>query len=286
MSGSTSWHAQHDPSAQRPPNQLDDLIAGQPLAELKRRRREVPTAVALIVLGVAGAAFGRGAPLPTFIAVWMAGAGVLFLVGRGLRDRQERGDGPRGRLVSGEVRGEPATVLRRSTAREWVAAGFIAYLGLFFFGSGWFALGEGRTTGALVPLGILLLPFVVAAIRRLVRARRSGVWLTPTSLLVREGGTSYRTGWDDVAGVSQSTSSTDLVVVLPRTMAALTVTGRDRGARAGVTLGDIPIATGALPVDAYALVDLLWHYRASENRPELGTAAAPTTVRRIQAARG
>jgi hypothetical protein len=281
MSDFSSWG-----HAQPPRNQLDDLIAGQRLAELRRRRREVPTAVALVVLGVAGAVFGRGAPLPTFIAVWMAGAGVLFLVGRGVRDRQERGDGPRGRLVTGKVRGEPATVLGQSPVREGIAAGFIVYLGLFFFGGGWFALGEGRTTGALAPLGIILLPFVLVAIRRLVRARRSGVWLTPTALLVREGGTSYRAGWDDVAGVSQSTSPTDLVVVLPRTMAALTVTGRDRGARAGAPRGDIPVTTAALAVDAYALVDVLWHYHASENRAELGTAAALATVRRIQASRG
>lgn len=80
-------------------------------------------------------------------------------------------------------------------------------------------------------------------------------------------------------------SRTDLVVVLPRTAAALTVTGRDRGARARVVLGDIPITTAALPVDALALVDVLWHYHVPGNRPELGTAAALQTVRRIQASR-
>lgn len=266
-------------------NQLDDLIAGHRHAESRRRRREIPSAVALIVFGGTGVVFGPGVPLATFVAGWIVGAGVFFLVGRALRNRHERGDGPRGRVVTSRLRSEPATVLRQHVGREWLAAGFVAYLGLFFAVGGWFAVAHPRTPGVIVMLGIVLLPFVLVAARRTVRAHGSGVWFTPHAFVVRNGGTSYRTGWADIGGVSQSESPTDLVVVLPRSRAALTVSGRDRGARPGVVLGDIPVTTEALAVDAYALVDLIWHYQRSENRPELGTPAALETIRRIQAAR-
>jgi hypothetical protein len=283
MSDFSNRHNQQDPSAQRPPNQLDDLIAEHRAAEAKRRRRDIPAAVALILFGVAGVVFGPGLPVATFVAAWIAGAGVFFLVGRNIRNRHERGHGPRGRLVTGKVGGEPAMVLHQHIGREGVAAAFVAYLGLFFAVGGWFAVADARTTSVLVVLVIVLLPFVLVASRRIIRAHGSGVWLTTSALLVRNGGTSYSTGWDDVAGVSKSESPTDLVVVLPRTMASLTVTGRDRGARPGVVLGDIPITTEALAVDAYALVDLIWHYQQPQNRPELGTPAALATVRWVQA---
>lgn len=285
MSDFSSRHHQPGPSAEPPGDALDDLISRQRLAERKRRRREIPAAVAMIVFGVAGVVFGIGDPFVTFVMAWIAGAGVFFLVARRQRNRYERGDGPRGRLTTGRVGDEAATVLRQHTGRERVVAAFIVYLGLFFSVGGWLALGDNRSPGALVPLSILVLPFVLVSLRRLVRAHRSGVWFTPRALVVRNGGTSYRTGWDDIAGVSKAESPTDLVVVLPRTMSALTVTGRDRGARPGVVLGDIPVTTQALAVDAYALVDLVWHYQPSDHRSELGTPPSLDTVRRMQATR-
>ncbi|GAA3794249.1 hypothetical protein [Cellulomonas soli] len=270
----------HGPVPGQPPSSLDELIREQRRLEQRVRRREIPTAVAMIAFGVTGIIFGREEPLAVFVGSWITGAALWFLAGRSLRNRQEQGTGRRGQIATRTLGRQAATVLHQHPARERVAAGFIAYVGVLFVGGG--LLTQRPLTPASVA-GVLLVgaPFAAAGLRRLIRAARDGVWLTPSLLVVRDHGTTYRTAWDDVAAVSEAAGPTSLVVVLPRSMAALSVTGRDRGSRRGRALGDIPIRTGALAVDAPTLVDIIWHCHDPANRPELGTAGAVGTVRRI-----
>lgn len=284
MSATPGRNDEENPAAPAPSAPLDRLLEEQRRAEARRRRRETPTVVALALFGVTGIVFGRSQPLAVFLGAWVLGAAAAFFFGARLRDREEQGSGERGRIDTGTVGGQPAVVLHRHPAREQLAAAFTAYVGVLLVGGG--LVAQRHPTAAYV-IGTLLVsvPFLAVAVRRLARARQDGVLLTPDSLVVRAQGTVYSTRWDEVAAVSEAHSPTCLVVVLPRSMAALTVTGRDRGARRGSAHGDIPIRTGSLAVAAPDLVEIIWRFREPGNRPVLATSDGPDAVRRIAAAR-
>ncbi len=240
-------------------------------------------AVATVVLGVLGASAGWGEEaLGVGIGSWLAGVGVLLWIGRVLRDREERGTGPRGRLVTRTLDGERATVLHQHPARHLFAAVFAAYATVPFAAplvAAWFRSDESRL-GAAAMLGVLLMTVGLVVGGQVRRARRAGVWLTPTALVVRERDVTSRAAWANVRWISEPSESTATVTAVVFDRSAVSVVARRRREQKfRAMFGDVIVPTRSLVLDADELVGLLRTCMAPGVADRLGTEAGLMLVR-------
>lgn len=251
----------------------------------RARVRERGTVGGLIAFGVLLVVAGRAEPGVVGIGAWLAAVGVLLQVGRVLRDREADGRGRHGRVATRTLDGERATVLHEHPARHVLAAAFSALVAAPFvallLAIAWGADADASAVvGAVVLLAALLVPvgFVVGGQVR--RALRAGIWLTPTTLAVRERDVDSRVRWEDIRGVSDAEDPASMVWVMVWDGKAVTVVARrrrDRKFRA--ELRDIPIRTGPYVLDAHELVDLLRACQQPDIAARLGSDAGLALVR-------
>jgi hypothetical protein len=259
----------------RPVPDLDELRRSQRAA----RRGEIPTVVGLIVFGVGGVAASRGQSVGLFIGSWIAGVGVLLLIGRVLRDREAKGVGPRGRLATRTLDGEPATVLHVHPARHLLGAAFSLYATVPFVALLVPALRSSAVGGAVL-LAALVIPVGLTVGGQLRRALRAGVWLTPSALVVRERDVTSRVAWTDIRTISDSAGASATVFVTAHDPAAVTIVARrrrERRFREG--FGSVVIPTAALTLDAPSLTVLLRTCAAPGVAERLGSEAGLVLVR-------
>ncbi len=245
------------------------------------RRRELPVLIGVVAFGALLVVVGLASAPVVVLGLWIIGVGALLLVARGVRDRQERDQGPRGAITLATLDGQPATLLGEHRARGLLTAGLTASPGVLFLAASGFGAGGATSTGLAVVGWLVGLAFVVAGVRQAGRTRRLGVWLTSSGLTVRDRDHAYHVGWQDVAAVTEPSRSTDLVVVLARDSSAVTVTGRERRSFPRGPRGEIPVRTEASALDARALARVLDRIRVEPDRGWLGTQASRETVVRI-----
>ncbi|GEL46183.1 hypothetical protein CHO01_12990 [Cellulomonas hominis] len=245
------------------------------------RRRELPVMIGICAFGALLVVLGRTAVPLIVLGLWIVGVGAILRAGRAVRDRQERGEGPRGSIGLGRLGDESATVLREHPAHGLLTAGMTAWPGALFLAAAGLGAGGAMSSGLAVVVGLVGLGFVVAGARQAVRVRRAGVWLTPTRLTVRERDQSYRVGWADLAAVSVPSRPTDLVVVLASGSAAVTVSGRERRRFPRGPRGEIPIRTEASAVDAAGVARVLRHFGDGGETTTLGQAGSDELVARL-----
>jgi hypothetical protein len=240
----------------------------------------MPGCAGFIALGGVLVFAGRTHAGLIVLGSWIAGLGVLGLVGRALRDHGEAGRGPRGRIDAARLDGAPATVLREHPAQGWLAAVVTAYPGLLVISAplGWRHLDAGLQVVACM----IAAPFFVMAVGQVRRASRAGVWLTPSEVVVRGGSQVQRVRWVDVARVRGYDSGRCRVVeLLAADISAVRIVGRSRLDRVLTGSGRITVFTQFTALDATALARVLLHFVQTSQTQILGTPAGPYHVRAL-----
>jgi hypothetical protein len=100
-------------------------------------------------------------------------------------------------------------------------------------------------------------------------------------MVVRERDQSFRLAWGDLAAVSTPSSPTDLVVVLARESAAVTVSGRERRGLPRGPRGQIPVRTEASALDATGIARVLQYFSGEGDVTQLGLDGSDALVRRV-----
>jgi hypothetical protein len=262
-----------------PPSGPESLEAPYASWLRRQRRREIPGSLGLLVFGgflVTGWRTHGGLAV---LGVWIAGVGLLVLAARHRRDRGRAGRGPRGEIVSASLDGVPATVLREHPAPARLTAVFAAYPGLLLLSPllGWAHL-EVYLRYVLVALA---LPFLLWALWYVRGARRAGVWLTETEIVVQGWGHVARTHWVDVVRVlAVDAPRARYVEITARHPLAVLATGRSRMPDLDWP-GRIQVVTPFLPLDAESLERVLRRLADGSRTSILGTSAGPDLVRSI-----
>jgi len=279
MSSTPSPHDDRGRQLQGPsPEQVADLRRRLDGYEKNSRRLEVPTAVALIVLGTVIAAGVSARPAVGAVGFWVGLLGVLLLWARSVRNRTERGAGPRGPAPHITDHGEPATVILAPRARLAVTLAFWLLIAVPLLGAGLAAALAGQV-GAGVLLAVVgawsLVPvFLVAA----GQITPGGVWMTAAAVVVRDHGLESRIPWEALVTVAPSEAGT----VVLRAAVSDTIHRRRSGPWAvGARIGGPDLAsvdTRWLAIDAPAIARILEHYRQRGAAAELGTPASLTTI--------
>ena len=259
------------------PDPLAALGAELDRRERAARRREIPVVAGLVVFGAVLAGGGAPSALLVLIGSWVAGFGLLLLVGRSVRDREERGVGRRGAVSVAELDGARATVLYENGTRATLTAGATAYPGLLFLALAVLGAARGLHLALVVVAGVVGAGFVTAAVRQASRARRAGVWLTPTALVVVRRDSRQRVAWCDVVAVSEPRGPAELVVVRARSGAAVESAGRSR--RPTGLAEEVVISPASTAIDAPSIARVIRHYASGADTAVLGTAAGVSTVR-------
>jgi hypothetical protein len=245
----------------------------------RRRRREIPVFLGLLVFGGFLLTGWRTHIGLAVLGVWIGGVGLLALAARHLRDRGRAGRGPHGEIVSASLDGVPATALKEHPAPARLTAVFVAYPGFLLLSPllGWTYL-EVSLRCVLVALA---LPFLLWS-RWYVRcARRAGVWLTETEIVVQGWGHVARTHWVDVVRVQAlDLPRTPCVEITARHPLAVLATGRSRMPDLDWP-GRIQIVTLYLPFDTDVTERVLRSLADGTQTSLLGTAAGPDLVRAI-----
>ena len=245
------------------------------------RRRELPVLIGIVTFGALLVVLGLGSVPLLVLGTWTIGVGAILLGGRTVRDRQERGDGPRGPIGGGALGGERATVLREHPARGLLTAALTAWPGVLFLVAAALGAGGAMSAGLAGAIAFLGLGFVIAGVRQALRVRRTGVWLSPSGVTVRERDQSFRMAWADMAAVSTPSGPSDLVVAVARESAAVTVSGRERRGFPRGPRGQVPVRTESLPVDAPGLARVLRHFGGDGDAFRLGSPEGAELVSRI-----
>ena len=262
-------------------DQLADLRRRLDGHERDRRRLELPGAVAVVVVGfVLGIAAAKEDQLVASAAGgWVALVGALLLWARSVRDRTERGTGPRGpapRLTADDV--EIATVIPAPRSRLAATLAFWLLVAVPLLGAGVVAVLAGRV-GVGVLLAIAgawsLVPVLLVAAGRITAG---GVWLTTAAVVVRDHGLESRIPWEALATVAPSDGG---VVVLRAALPGSIHRRRSGPWAIGARIAGPSIATidtRWLALDAPSLARVLEHYRRPGAAAELGTAASLATL--------
>lgn len=259
------------------PDPLAALGAELDRRERAARRREIPVVAGLVVFGAVLAGGGAPSALLVLIGSWVAGFGLLLLVGRSVRDREERGVGRRSAVTVAELDGARATVLPEHGTRAMLTAGVTAYPGLLFLALAVLGAVRGLHLALVVVAGVVGAGFVTAAVRQALRARRAGVWLTPASLVVVRRDSRQSVAWRDVVAISEPRGPAELVVVRARSGAAVESAGRPRPS-AGLA-EEVVISSASTAIGAPSIARVLRHYASGADTAVLGTAASVLVVR-------
>lgn len=250
------------------------------------RVRERATVAGLVAFGVLLVVTGRAESVVIFVGAWLAAVGVLLQIGRVLRDREVSGSGRRGRIATRTLDGEPATVLHEHPGRHVLAAAFSALAATPFVALLLASAPRDERTGAsdfvgvVALLVVLLVPVAIVVGGQLRRALRAGIWLTPTTLVVRERDVDSRVRWGDIRWVPDVHDPAATVWIMVWDETAATVVARrrlDRKLRA--KLPGIPIRTGMYSLDAPELVALLRSCQQPAVAARLGSDAELALVR-------
>lgn len=252
------------------------------------RRLELPVATGIAVMGVVVVAGGGTSPGLLVLGAWLIALAALLLWGRSVRDRSERGAGPRGpapRLTT--VDGEPATVITAPFSRLAVTLCMQLLVALPLLAGG-FALLLGGTPGigALVAVAgaVSLVPvaLIVAG-----RTSPGGLWLTPTAVVVRDHGLESRIAWPTLVTVADgSASGAGNGKVLLRADAGAGAIHRSRTApwpaaapMAGPTTAVLD--TRWLNLDGRAVAEVVRYYQRTQQVADLGTPESLRTIERL-----
>lgn len=245
------------------------------------RRRELPVLIAVVAFGAFLVVVGHTTLSVVVLGLWVIGVGALLLAGRAVRDRQERGDGPRGAIALGTLDGTRATVLREHPARGLLTAGLTAWPGALLLAGAVIGAGSAMSAGLALAVGAVGVGSLVAGARRALHERRAGVWLTSAAVTVRDHRQSHRMAWGDVAAVTEPGGPTGLVLLLAREPAAVIVSGRARRGLPGGRGREVLVRAEATALDAPGIARTLRHLSADADVSLLGSAAGCEMVLRI-----
>lgn len=249
------------------------------------RHLEVPVATGIAVLGLVVGAGGLTRRGLLAVGAWLVALAALILWARALRNRTERGIGPRGpapRLTA--LDGDPATAVTAHPTRVIGTVGMWLLLATPLVGSGAALLsgGEPVAGGVLVGAGALwLAPVALVAAGRI---SPGGVWLTPSAVVIRDHGLESRIPWSALAAVADGagTDAANGTVVLRAHGATGTIhRGRSRPWPVSARTAGPRIAVVDarwLALDAPALATVLRHYQRSGTTGELGSPASLRTI--------
>lgn len=260
--------------------------------ERSARRLEVPVAVAIGVLGLVTVAGGVTHPGLLAVGAWLVTLAVLVLWARSVRNRTERGTGPRGpspRLTT--LNGEPATAVTAPATRLVVTLAMWLLVAVPLLGGGLALLvGDAPGAGALL-LGAGVVALMPVALVVVGRVSPGGVWLTPSAVVVRDHGLESRIPWPALVTVADdaTTDATRGTVLLRADAAAGTIHRHRSGpwARSVRTVGPAIALIDArwLALDAQAIARVLRHYHRSGTAGELGSPASLRTISDLAADR-
>jgi hypothetical protein len=209
---------------------------------------------------------------------WLGGLAGLALAGRRVRVRGEAGHGPRGRIESASLGGVTATLLRDHPAPVLLSAAAVAYAGLFFLLP--LLAGDRLDASLRVMCSAIAAPFFLDAVRRIGWARRAGVRLTATEVIVRDWGQTRRLRWSDLRVVFPARILRyRMVVLVAEPDSAVRVRGRHHLHPRLTKPGFLVFSAQCLPLDADTMARVL--VRVSGDPSILGTPAGPDLVRSI-----
>jgi hypothetical protein len=239
------------------------------LQERRRRRAEIPTVVGLVAFGALIAVAGHAHVGVVFLGVWILGLGAVFGVARRSRSPQRAS---RVLVVPtiAVVDATPATVIPADGRPEQLAAAVPAWTGIALAALSAAVMSEQRTSAYLTAAAAA--GFIALAVRMAARARRPGLWMTPTSLVVRDARGALRVDWVDVVDVIAPVSAS-----APMMLRLVTARqGRDTARAAAGSLA--PVRVDRFGAAGVELARVIQHYRDPTAARELGTDASLRTV--------
>ncbi|MEN1974058.1 hypothetical protein [Cellulomonas olei] len=246
--------------------------------ERRRRRTEVPTISALLIVGSLIAVAARDDPGFMLLGVWIAGLGLVFLAARCARSSRRWIPWGAAPLIA-ETGGTPATVIPADVRADRIAAAIPGWTAATLAASATALSAAADPVGVVTAAGAI--GFGVFTVRAVLRARRPGVWMTPQQLVVRDARGSLTVAWAEVVDVVAPSAASGPVVLR-------VAVSRDRGpAASGEALTTIKgIPTDRLPETGEAIARVLTHYRSAAAAAELGTEQSLGTVQRLLGGEG